>query len=83
MSIIGWIIIGGIAGWIATMIMNRDQPWWGNILIGIVGAIVGGLIYGLITGSDFVATFSLGTLLVAIGGAIVVLFIWNAITARA
>jgi uncharacterized membrane protein YeaQ/YmgE (transglycosylase-associated protein family) len=85
MSIIGWIIIGALAGWIASMIMGRNEEmgWLGNIVVGIVGAIVGGLIYGFITGDDFVANFSIGTVLVAILGAIVVLFIWNAIRGRA
>jgi uncharacterized membrane protein YeaQ/YmgE (transglycosylase-associated protein family) len=82
MSIIGWVIIGGVAGWLAGRIMHRGEGIIGDILIGIVGAIVGGLIYGLLTGTKFVAHFSLGTLLVAVLGAIVVLFVWGAMRAR-
>ena len=83
MSIIGWIIIGLLAGWIAGMIMHRGEGFLGDIIVGIVGALVGGFIYGLVTGSNFVAHFNLGTLLVAVIGAIVVLFIWGAIRSRA
>ena len=84
MSIIGWIIIGALAGWIASMIMGRNgsMGWIANILVGIVGAFIGGLIWGLVTGGDFMAKFSLGTLLVAIVGAIVLLFLWGLIAGR-
>jgi uncharacterized membrane protein YeaQ/YmgE (transglycosylase-associated protein family) len=82
MSIISWIIIGAVAGWIASMIMGRNarMGWLANIIVGIVGALIGGFAWGLITGSNFVATFSLGTLLVAIVGAIVLLAIYGAVS---
>ncbi|MCO5178080.1 MAG: GlsB/YeaQ/YmgE family stress response membrane protein [Thermomicrobiales bacterium] len=85
MSIIGWIIIGALAGWIASMIMGRNdsQGWLGNIVVGIVGALVGGFVWGLIRGGDYMSSFSIGTLLVAILGSIIVLFIWGAIRGRA
>ena len=81
MSIIGWIIIGALAGWLASMIMGRDQSmgWAVNIIVGIIGAFVGGLIWGLVTGRDFVTSFNVGTLLIAIVGAVVVLFLWGLI----
>jgi uncharacterized membrane protein YeaQ/YmgE (transglycosylase-associated protein family) len=83
-SIIAWIVIGALAGWIASMIMGRNEEmgWLANIVVGIVGAIVGGLIYGLITGHEFISSFSVGTVLIAILGAIVVLFVWGAIRGR-
>ncbi len=82
MSIIGWIIIGAVAGWIASMIMGRNarMGWLANIIVGIVGALIGGFVWGLITGSNFVATFSLGTLLVAIVGAVILLAIYGAVS---
>ncbi len=85
MSIIGWIIIGALAGWIASMIMGRNesQGWLGNIVVGIVGALVGGFVWGLISGDEYVSSFSIGTLLIAVLGAIIVLFIWGAVRGRA
>jgi len=85
MSIIGWIIIGALAGWIASMIMGRNesQGWLGNIVVGIVGALVGGFVWGLLSGDEYVSSFSIGTLLIAVLGAIIVLFIWGAVRGRA
>lgn len=84
MSIIGWLIIGAVAGWIASMILGRNQQmnWLENIIVGIVGALVGGFLYGLLADSDWDSSFSIGTLLVAIVGAVIVLAIWNAIRSR-
>jgi uncharacterized membrane protein YeaQ/YmgE (transglycosylase-associated protein family) len=83
-SIIGWIIIGGIAGWLASLIMgtNERQGCILNIVLGIVGAFVGGLVWSLITGADFIAEFSLGTLLIATLGAVIILAIYRAVAAR-
>ncbi len=82
MSIIGWIIIGGVAGWLASLIMGTSgrQGCITNIVLGIVGALVGGIIWGMISGDDFVAEFSIGTLLVATLGAVVILAIYRALT---
>jgi uncharacterized membrane protein YeaQ/YmgE (transglycosylase-associated protein family) len=84
MSIIGWLIIGALAGWIASMIMgrNREMNWLENIIAGIVGALIGGFLWGLLVDSDWDSSFSIGTLLVAIVGAVIVLGIWNAVRAR-
>lgn len=77
MSIIGWVVIGALAGWIASIIMGRNDSmgWIKNILAGIAGAFVGGLVWGLISGDDFTAGFNIGTLIVATIGAIIVLAI--------
>ena len=79
MNIIGWIIIGALAGWIASMIMGRNQSmgWLANIIVGIVGAFIGGFVWALISGASFSASFDIGTLIVAIVGAIILLFIWG------
>jgi uncharacterized membrane protein YeaQ/YmgE (transglycosylase-associated protein family) len=85
MSIIGWLIIGALAGWLASMVTGRNEEmnWLENIVVGVVGALIGGFLYGLLTDSDWTSTFSLGTLLVATLGAIVILFVYNAIRSRA
>jgi uncharacterized membrane protein YeaQ/YmgE (transglycosylase-associated protein family) len=80
MGIILWIIFGALAGWIASMIMGNDakQGWLGNIVVGIVGAVVGGwLLSILLPGQVGVSGFNISSLLVAILGAVVVLFIYN------
>lgn len=85
MSIIGWIIIGAVAGWLASLIMgtNERQGCILNIVLGVVGAFIGGIVWGLISGDDFVAEFSIGTLLIATLGAVIILAIYRALSGRA
>jgi uncharacterized membrane protein YeaQ/YmgE (transglycosylase-associated protein family) len=80
MSIIAWIVIGALAGWLASKMLGRDNEmgWMSNILVGILGAIVGGLIMALV-GGDGVSGFNLYSVLVAIGGALLLLFAYNAL----
>jgi len=81
----GWIIaliVGGIAGWLASMVMNRDASmgiFW-NIVVGCVGSIVGNMIAGPLLGlSGSVQEFSLTGLVVAVIGAVVLLGVINLI----
>lgn len=73
-NLILWIIFGGIAGWIASMIMNRDGQMWAvaNIVVGIIGAVVGGFLFNLV-GLSGDTGFNLWTLLVSVVGAVVLL----------
>ncbi|HEU5122249.1 MAG TPA: GlsB/YeaQ/YmgE family stress response membrane protein [Candidatus Saccharimonadales bacterium] len=82
MSIIAWIILGGLAGWIASMIMktNEQQGILGNIVIGVIGALIGGFIVQLLGGSG-VSEFSLYSLLVATFGAVLLLAVMRSIRA--
>lgn len=79
----GWIIaiiVGGVAGWLASMVMARDASMgiFMNIIVGIVGAIIGNLLAGPLFGIDTtIQTFNLPGFLVAIAGAIVLLAIVN------
>lgn len=77
MGILGWIVIGGLAGWVASIIMKKDASFGivGNIIIGIIGAIIGGFIMELIGGNMDVMKFNVQSFLVATGGAIVLLAI--------
>lgn len=81
MSIIGWIIIGAVAGWLASMITGRNEEmnWFENIVVGIVGALVGGFLYGLLSGDDYTSGFNIGTLIVAVIGATLLLFLYKAL----
>ena len=83
LGIIGWIILGGLAGWVASKIVGTDarQGLIGNIIAGIIGGVVGGFVFGLL-GIGGVDGFNLWSFLVALVGAVIVLFIWNAITGR-
>lgn len=84
MSIIGWVIIGAVAGWIASKLMGNDREmnWIENIVVGIIGALVGGFLYGVLADRNWDSDFDLATLLVAIVGAVAVLAIWNAVRGR-
>ena len=83
MSILGWIVLGGIAGWIASMITGRNDRMGciTNIAAGVVGAIVGGWIFSFFGGGG-VTGFNLGSLIVAVVGAVVVLAVINLIFGR-
>ena len=81
MNFILWLIVGGIIGWIASMIMRTDaqQGIFLNIVVGIIGAILAGwLITPLVGGSTInQGNFSLSGLLISLLGAIVLLAIVN------
>lgn len=82
MSIIGWIILGLIAGFIASKIVNKTGAgFFLDIVLGIVGAVVGGFIFTTL-GASGVTGFNLYSMIVAIIGAIVVLLIYHAIAGR-
>jgi uncharacterized membrane protein YeaQ/YmgE (transglycosylase-associated protein family) len=75
-NIIVWIVLGALAGWIASMIMGRNAQMGAvaNIVVGIVGAIIGGWIMSAFGGAG-VTGFNLTSLIVAILGAVVLLFL--------
>ena len=75
MGIILWIVFGGLAGWIASIIMktNSTQNTLKDIMMGIIGAIVGGFLMGLI-GQSGVNGFNIYSFIVAIIGAIIVIY---------
>jgi uncharacterized membrane protein YeaQ/YmgE (transglycosylase-associated protein family) len=82
MGILSWIIVGGLAGWIASMVMKTDESMgiFMNIVVGIVGAFLGGFIFGFFGGSG-VTGFNLYSILVSVVGAIVLLWIVNLVRA--
>ncbi len=82
MSIIGWIVLGLISGFIASKIVNKSgEGIIVDIILGIVGAIVGGVLFNEF-GAAGVTGFNLYSMLVAVVGAIVVLFIYHALFGR-
>ena len=82
MSIIGWIVLGLIAGFIASHLVNRrGEGLLLDIVLGVVGAIVGGWLFAFF-GAEGVTGFNLYSMIVAVIGAIVVLVIYHALFGR-
>ena len=82
MSIIGWIILGLISGFIASKIVNKTGAGVVlDIVLGIVGAFVGGFIFTKL-GATGITGFNLYSMIVAIIGAIIVLVIYHAVAGR-
>ena len=80
MSILGWIFLGLISGFVAGKIVNKQgEGCFINIALGLVGAMVGGFIFSTIGGSS-ITGFNLYSMFVAVIGAIVVLLIYHAVT---
>jgi len=81
MSIIGWVVLGLIAGYIASRIVDHQgEGIFLDIVLGIVGAIVGGLIATNIFGFSGVSGVNIYSILVATGGAVVALWIYGKVT---
>lgn len=76
MGLISWLVFGALAGWIGSMIMGKNSSMGAvaNIVVGVVGAGIGGFIASLL-GLGTVSGFNFYSLLIAIGGACVLLFI--------
>lgn len=74
MSWIGWVILGGLAGWVANMIMKEEGGLLKNIVVGVIGGVVGGGVVELMGGSG-VNGFNLYSFIVALLGAVVLLWI--------
>jgi uncharacterized membrane protein YeaQ/YmgE (transglycosylase-associated protein family) len=83
MSILAWIVIGLIAGWLAGMVMKGGgYGVIGDIIIGIVGALIGGFLAGVIFGVDALQGFNLITLVTAFLGAVVLIAIIRVLPGR-
>lgn len=74
MEIVLWLILGALAGWIASKIMNTDaeQGMIANIVVGVIGAMIGGYLFNAM-GEAKVTGFNFYSLLVAVVGAVVLL----------
>lgn len=88
-SFISWILLGALVGWLASLIMGTSgrQGCITDIIVGIVGSFIGGLLYNVLTGKgftfDFQFTWDLGSILVALLGAIALLAIVKFVQRRA
>jgi uncharacterized membrane protein YeaQ/YmgE (transglycosylase-associated protein family) len=82
MSIIAWIVLGLVAGFIASKIVNKSgEGVVLDIVLGVIGAVVGGWLFSVF-GASGVSGLNIYSLLVAVIGAVVVLLAYHAITGR-
>lgn len=86
MSLIAWLVVGAIAGWLASLVMktNREQGLIMDIIVGIVGAFIGGFVFNAlgIGGPAPVDGINIGSILVAFIGAVILLAILRAVSGR-
>ncbi len=82
MSVIAWIVLGLIAGWLAgVLVRGSGYGVIGDIILGILGALVGGWITSTLLGVD-VSGFNLESLLIAVFGAVVIIVIGRLVSGR-
>jgi uncharacterized membrane protein YeaQ/YmgE (transglycosylase-associated protein family) len=82
MSIIAWIIVGAIAGWLASIVMktNASQGLLMDIIVGIVGGLIGGFVLDVLdVNNDAMTGFNITSVIVAFIGAIILLAILRAV----
>lgn len=75
-DVVVWAIFGGLAGWIASLLIktNEEHRVMANIIIGVAGAIIGGMIVRILGGSG-VTGFNIPSLVVAVFGSVILLVI--------
>ena len=83
MGILSWIVLGGVAGWLGSLIVNKTgEGVIRDIVLGIIGGIVGGWIFAAM-GSTGVTGFNLWSLFVAVVGAVILLVLYHTLFGRA
>jgi uncharacterized membrane protein YeaQ/YmgE (transglycosylase-associated protein family) len=84
LALISWLVLGAFVGWIASKIAGTDsqQGWILNIVLGIAGAFVGGLIYEAIADDEFSFEWGIGSIIIAILGAVIVAWGFAYLTRR-
>jgi uncharacterized membrane protein YeaQ/YmgE (transglycosylase-associated protein family) len=80
MGIISWIVLGAIAGFLGNMIVGGREGLIGTIILGIVGAVVGGYVADSLLHKGDVTGVNIESIVIAALGAILVLFVWRALT---
>lgn len=83
MGILAWLILGALAGWLASMVMNTDEQQGAiaNIVVGILGAVIGGYVFNLF-GGESVTGLNLYSVFVAFVGAVILLFLYKTVTRK-
>ena len=75
MGIIAWLIVGGLAGWIASMIMGKNEQMGlvANIIVGIIGAFIGGFVMNVLGGNGDMTGINIASIFVAVLGSVILL----------
>jgi uncharacterized membrane protein YeaQ/YmgE (transglycosylase-associated protein family) len=82
MGIVAWLVLGLIAGFLASLLVNKQgEGMLMDIVLGVVGAVVGGFIAQLV-GFAGITGFNIYSILIAVGGAVVVLVVYHALARR-
>ena len=77
MGIIAWIVVGAIAGYLATLITGNREGIVMTVILGIVGAVVGGWLAGVFLNLKDPTGINVETIVVSVIGAVIVVFAWN------
>jgi len=75
MGILSWIIVGLISGWLASMVIGDRQSLLRSLLVGLIGAVIGGFLFHSLLGFSYAHGLSLGSIVVATVGAMILLWL--------
>ncbi len=81
MGLLAWLIVGAIAGWLASLVMHSSLGLVGDIIVGIIGAFIGGFLFNLL-GAPGATGFNVWSILVAFIGAVVLLWLIRLFSGR-
>ena len=84
MSIVAWLVVGAIAGYLAGFLVKGDEGLGiiGHIVLGIVGALVGGFLASILLNKDLTSGINVETIVVATIGAVITVLVVSAVTGR-
>lgn len=84
MNILAWLVVGLIAGWLAGLVMKGGgYGVVGDIVVGVVGALLGGFLAGVLFGADYISGINPTTIIVAFVGAIILIAVIRMLPGRA
>ena len=80
-NIIAWLIVGGLAGWVASLIMktNEQMGLWANVAVGVIGAVIGGWLAGMLFGEGLSSAFSIRSFVISVVGAVILIALLKAV----
>lgn len=82
MSVLAWIVVGLIAGWLAERITGRDHGLLKNLIVGIVGSVIGGFLFTSLMGFRYEEGLNLASIMVATVGAVILLVLFGGFRSR-